>query len=69
MTVVNSGSLKGPFMQHCLRELWFTAAVYDCELTALHIQGVHNILADTLSRWHADLSYHELFYASASSLR
>ena len=68
VTVVNSGKSKDPFMQRCLRQLWFTAAVYDCELIARHIPGVHNVLADALSRWHADSSYHELFYASAASL-
>ena len=69
VTVINSGSSKDPFMQRCLRQLWFTAAVYDCELTARHIPGVHNVLADALSRWHTDSSYQELFHASASSLR
>lgn len=42
--------------------------MYDCELTARHIPGVHNALADALSRWQADWSYHETFYASAASL-
>ena len=68
VTVVNSGKSKDPFMQRCLRELWFTAAVYDCELTARHIPGVHNVLADALSRWHADSSYHELFHSTAARL-
>ena len=68
VTVVNSGKSKDPFMKRCLRELWFTAAVYDCELTARHIPGVHNVLADALSRWHADSSYHKIFYAPAASL-
>ena len=69
VTMVNSGSSKVPLMQRCLRQLRFTAAVYDCELTARHIPGVHNVLADALSRWHSDSSYQELFHASASSLR
>ena len=68
VTVVNSGSSKDPFMQRCLRQLWFTAAVHDCELTVRHIPGVHNVLADALSRWHTDSSYQELFHASAHSL-
>ena len=67
MTVVNSGSSKDPFMQ-CLRQLWFTAAVHDCELTARHIPDVHNVLADALGCWHTDSSYQELFHVSASSL-
>ena len=68
MTVVNSGSSKDPFMQRCLRQLWFTVAVHDCELTTRHIPGVHNVLADALSRWQTDSSYQELFQAAASSL-
>ena len=56
-------------MQLCLRQLWFEASVYDFELTACHIPGVNNVLADALSRWHADSSHHEIiFYASASQL-
>ena len=69
VTVLNSGSSKDSFMQRCLRQLWFTAALYDCELTARHIPGVHNVLADALSRWHTDPAYQELFHASASRLR
>lgn len=68
VTVANSGKSKDPFMKHCLHELWFTAAVYDYELIACHIPGVHNVLADTLSRWHAASSYHEIFHASIASL-
>ena len=68
VTVVNSGSSKDHFMQCCLRELWFTAAVHDCELTACHIPGVNNVLADALSRWRTDFDYHELFYESAARL-
>lgn len=68
VTVVNSGSSKDHFMQRCLRELWFTAAVHDCELTARHIPGVHNVLADALSRWRTDFAYHDLFYESAARL-
>jgi len=55
-------------MQHCLRQLWFTASMFDFELIPHHIPGAHNILADSLSRWHADASHHALFYTSASSL-
>ena len=68
VTVVNSGSSNDHFMQRCLWELWFTAAVHDCELTARHIPGVHNVLADALSHWRTDFAYHELFYESATRL-
>ena len=63
--MLNSGSSKDSFMQRCLRQLWFTAALYDCELTARHIPGVHNVLADALNRWHTDPSYQGLFHASS----
>ena len=50
VTVGNSGSSEDHLMQRCLREVWFTAAVHDCELTARRIPDVHNVLADALSR-------------------
>ena len=36
-------------MQRCLRQLWFSAAVFDFELQARHIPGDHNVLADAFS--------------------
>ena len=48
VTVINSGSTKDYFMQRCLQQLWFSAAVFDFELQARHIPGDHNILADAL---------------------
>lgn len=42
--------------------------MFDFELTAFHIPGVHNVLADALSRWHADSSHQEIFLATASDL-
>ena len=39
-------------MQLCLREIWFLSALHDFELTAAHIPGNDNTLADHLSRWH-----------------
>lgn len=61
VTVINSGSSRDPFMQRCLRQLWFTASIYDFELTACHIPGVHNVLVDSLSRWHANSSHRGIF--------
>ena len=37
VTVISSGSTKDYFMQRCLRQLWFSAAVFDFELQARHI--------------------------------
>lgn len=68
VTVINSGSTKDHFMQRCLRQLWFSAAVFDFELLARHIPGEHNVLADALSRWDSDPSLHAIFQTSARSL-
>ena len=48
---INSGKSKDPFMQKCLRELWFIAAVHDFEIPSVHIPGTKNLVADWLSRW------------------
>lgn len=55
-------------MQRCLRQLWFTAALYDFEVRARHIPGDHNILADCLSRWDSGPGYRNLFNATAQAL-
>ena len=46
VTVINSGSTRDPFMQRCLRELWFLSAINDFDIRAWHIPGEHNSLAD-----------------------
>ena len=51
VTVIKSGSTKDPFMQRCLRQLWFTSALHDVDLLVRHIPGKHNTLANALSRW------------------
>lgn len=68
VTVINSGSSKDNFMQRCLRQLWFSASLYDFEFQARHIPGAHNVLADALSRWHSDPSHPEIFQTTARSL-
>ena len=68
VTVISSGSTKDYFMQRCLRQLWFSAAVFDFELQARHIPGDLNVLADALSRWDSDPSLHDTFRMSACSL-
>ncbi len=52
--LINTSRSRDPWMQACIRELWYLAAMYSFELKATHIQGVNNRLADHLSRW--DLS-------------
>lgn len=66
VTAINSGRSKDPFMQRCLRQLWMISALHDFELRASHIPGVHNSLADALSRWHIDTKYQDNFYAECA---
>lgn len=61
VTVMSSNMSKDPFMQRCLRQLWFTAAIFDFEVRTLHVPGRHNQLADCLSRWHSDPSARDSF--------
>ena len=51
VTVINSGSTRDPFMQGCLRELWFLSTLYDFDIRVQHIPGEHNSLLDALSHW------------------
>ena len=50
MTAINKGSAKAPIVTHLLRCLWFFCAYFNITLTASHIHGVANTLADQLSR-------------------
>ena len=44
---INTGRSRVPFVQSCLRELWFYASLFDFELRALHIPG-HETLSPIL---------------------
>ena len=44
-TVINSGITRDPFMQRCLRQLWFTASLHDFEVRASFVPGDHNFLS------------------------
>lgn len=59
--VINSGKSRCPFMQKCLREICFLAAVNEFQVKAQHLEGVSNRLADSLSRWHLGESFQESF--------
>ena len=50
VTVVNSGYSRQPVMMHLLRCIFFFKAKFDFTLTAAHIPGQYNTLADALSR-------------------
>ena len=49
---LNSGRSRTLGMQLCLCEIWFLSELHDFELTAIHIPGLDNCLADHLSHWH-----------------
>ena len=59
--VLNKGSTKCSFMQACLREICFLAAVGEFEIKAKHIEGVNYRLPDLLSRWELDAKYRREF--------
>ena len=59
--VLNKGSTRCSFMQACLREICFLAAVGEFELKAKHKEGVNNRLPDLLSRWDLDAKYSREF--------
>ena len=66
VTVINSGSTKDPFMQRCLRQLWFTLALHDVALRVRHIPGEHNTLADALSGWDNNSSHTQFAQATTA---
>ena len=47
---ITNRSCRDPSLMHLLRCLFFLEAYFEFELTAIHIPGVHNDLADDLSR-------------------
>ena len=59
--VINTGKAKCKFMQQCMREISYLAAVNEFQLRALHIEGRSNRLPDSLSRWHLNESHEKEF--------
>ena len=59
---VNSGPSHSPGIQLCLREIWFLSAFIDFEISAVHIPGRTNTIADHLSCWHLSPSHQERFF-------
>ena len=50
VTVCNTGKTKDPFLSIYIRQLWFTCAQFNVDLKVRHIQGIHNVVTDALSR-------------------
>ena len=63
---VRSGRTRDAFMQRCLRQLWLTSARYDLDFHVSHIQGVHSVFADCLSRWDTNCTFQRMFRELAS---
>ena len=50
VAAVKKGSAREPLVMHLLRTLWFFVAHFDISINIEHIAGIHNGVADTLSR-------------------
>ncbi|VDI14398.1 Hypothetical predicted protein [Mytilus galloprovincialis] len=66
VTVINTGKSRDTFLQCCLRELCYIAAIYEFEIRAVHLAGTDNRLPDYLSRWHTSDKFAALFYNAVS---
>lgn len=51
VTVLNTGRCRNSFLNSCLRELCYLAAIHEFEIRPVHVPGVSNCYADILSRW------------------
>ena len=54
MAVVNAfqnNRIRDPWLMACTRTLWYYTAAYNIDIHVKHIYGIHNVYADTLSRW------------------
>ena len=49
--VLNTGRSHNRFLQNCLREICLLTSRFECELKAVHIEGLTNRIPDLLSRW------------------
>ena len=66
VTVLNTGRCRNSFLNSCLRELCYLAAIHEFEVRAVHVPGVSNCYADLLSRWDScDLAGRKQFLAHA----
>ena len=62
--VLNPGASRNLFMQSCLREICFIAALNNFDIKAKHIKSTCNRLPDLLSRRDLDTKYQEEFFNS-----
>lgn len=69
VAVLNSGLSRDSFMQACLREISFYAALFGFELRAVHLPGVLNRVPDLLSRWSLRTQFREEFFRITSAYK
>ena len=50
--VVDNSRTRDPLLAACIRNIWLLAATWDIDFKIVHIPGVRNVQADTLSRIH-----------------
>ena len=65
---LNTGSSRNPFMQSCLRENCFLAAIGEIQIRAKEISGISNRIQDYLSRYHESPKYRDMFFSAVSKL-
>ena len=58
---INTGKTREVFVGTCARQLWLEVARCGFQLKAVHLPGVENRLADSLSGWHLSPYYRQLF--------
>ena len=51
--VVDNSRTRDPLLAACIRNIWLLAATWDIDFKTVHIPGVRNVQADTLSRIHS----------------
>lgn len=57
VAAMNKARMRTTFAQRCMREIAFWTAMSDFEVWTVHIEGVRNVVADALSRWHTNEQY------------
>ena len=65
---LNSGHLRVPGKQACLRKIWFLSALYEFELRVKHIPSRTNTIADLLSSWRIAPSHEAQFHSLTADL-
>ena len=62
MAAINSGKTRHHYVGSCVRQLWLETAMNGFYLRAIHLPGVENRIADSLSRWDLSPLYETRFW-------